>query len=63
MEYLQYIIGILSVVGLCVGWLGVQYLARNMKTKNHFDDLDSSSCGSCNCGGLKCVNENDTVIQ
>ncbi len=63
MEYLQYIIGILSVVGLSVGWLGVQYLARKMKTKNHFDDLDASTCGSCNCGGLKCVNDKELTNQ
>jgi len=52
MEYLPYIIGIFILVALCSGWVAVQFLARRMKTKNHFDDLDSSTCGSCTCGGI-----------
>jgi hypothetical protein len=53
MEYLQYIIGVLAVVFLCIGWLGVQFLAQKMKTKNHFDHLSGDSCGSCTCGGTE----------
>ncbi len=60
MEYLQYIIGILALMGLCMGWIGVQFLARKMKTKNHFDDLNSETCGSCICGGLECVKDSST---
>jgi hypothetical protein len=48
---LQYIIPILFVTFLTAGWVGVQLLARKMKTKNHFDDLDSSTCGQCTCNG------------
>ena len=61
MEYLEYIFGVLAVVALCVGWLGVQFLAKKMNTKNHFDDLSSSTCGSCTCGGLTCVNEDEVA--
>lgn len=48
---LQYIIPILFVSFLTAGWVGVQLIARKMKTKNHFDDLNSSTCGQCTCGG------------
>jgi hypothetical protein len=45
-----HIIAVLSAAFLCGGWVAVQVLARRMKTKNHFDDLDS--CGACSCGGV-----------
>lgn len=48
---LQYIIAILSLSLLAAGWVGVQILARKMKTKNHFDNLNS--CGHCSCGGAE----------
>ncbi|MCB0688955.1 MAG: hypothetical protein KDC53_20595 [Saprospiraceae bacterium] len=47
---LQYIIPVISLAALAAGWVAIQFLARKMQTKNHFDDLNSS-CGSCNCGG------------
>lgn len=47
----QHFIAILLLAALCAGWVAVQFLARRMQTKNHFDDLDGSTCGSCNCGG------------
>jgi hypothetical protein len=48
---MQFIIPIMGLSALCAGWVLVQLLARKMKTKNHFDDLNSS-CGHCNCGGM-----------
>ncbi len=55
---MKYIIIILSLGLLCASWILVQLLARKMKTKNHFDDLNSS-CGNCNCGAISgsCENE------
>ena len=43
---------------LCAGWVLVQLLAKKMKTKNHFDLLNSA-CGACSCGGGAgaCANE------
>ena len=55
---MQYIIPILFMSALCAGWVLVQLLAKKMKTKNHFDHLNSS-CGSCNCGGGAGVCTND----
>jgi hypothetical protein len=57
---LEYIIPILFVSFLSAGWVVVQLIARKMKTKNHFDDLNSSSCTSCSCGGSEgsCTTEN-----
>ena len=48
----QYIIPVISLAALCGGWVAVQLLARRMKTKNHFDHLNSS-CGHCTCGGVE----------
>jgi hypothetical protein len=48
----QYIIPIFALAALCAGWVVVQLIAQKMKTKNHFDDLDGSTCGKCNCGGV-----------
>ncbi len=48
---LGYIIPILFVAFLCAGWVVVQIIAKKMKTKNHFDHLNSS-CGNCICGGV-----------
>ena len=54
----QYIISVLFLAVLCGGWVAVQVLAKKMKTKNHFDHLNSA-CGHCTCGGVDqdCVNE------
>lgn len=49
-EFITFFIAIIGLALLCAGWVALQYLARKMKTKNHFDDLNSS-CGSCMCGG------------
>ncbi len=56
---MKYLIVILFVGALCAGWVVVQIIAKKMKTKNHFDHLNSS-CGHCTCGGVEniCVNEN-----
>ena len=55
---LRYIIIILLLGALCAGWVVVQIMAKKMKTKNHFDHLNSA-CGQCTCGGIEdvCVNE------
>ncbi|MCP4456552.1 MAG: hypothetical protein GY816_00760 [Cytophagales bacterium] len=55
----QYIIPILFLVILTTGWVGVQLIAKKMKTKNHFDDLGGDGCMGCTCGGTgeSCVNE------
>ncbi len=47
------------MAALSAGWIGVQFLARKMKTKNHFDDLNGPGCSSCTCGGEEgtCVNK------
>jgi len=50
---LEYLIPILFVSLISAGWVVVQLIARKMKTKNHFDHLDSSSCGHCTCGGVE----------
>jgi hypothetical protein len=64
MELIKYIIPIFSVAVLCAGWVLVQIVAKKMKTKNHFDHLNSG-CGGCICGGVgdNCVNssENDKL--
>ncbi len=49
---MQYILPILFITVLCAGWVVVQIIAKKMKTKNHFDNLNSS-CGHCNCGGVE----------
>ncbi len=48
---MTYIISILTLCALCAGWVLVQMLAKKMKTKNHFDHLNSA-CGHCTCGGV-----------
>jgi len=59
MDWLTLIIGALAMAALSAGWIGVQFLARKMKTKNHFDDLNGPGCSSCTCGGEEgtCVNK------
>lgn len=57
MEITQYIIGIFATAFLAAGWIGVQFLARKMGTKNHFDNRYASCSDfgkSCNCGGSEC---------
>lgn len=59
MAYLTYLIPVLALAGLCAGWVGVQLLARKLKTKNHIDN-SSSTCGTCSCGGIEeCDNEDE----
>jgi len=50
-DFITFSIAILGLSLLSAGWVALQYLARKMKTKNHFDDLNSSCGGGCNCGG------------
>ena len=47
---MTHLITILALGGLCAGWAGVQFLAKKVGTKNHFDNL-GNGCGGCNCGG------------
>ena len=42
---IEYILPILALTVLAAGWMGVQILAKRMKTKNHIDD--ASCCGAC----------------
>ncbi len=44
-EVYQYIIPILVLTMLAMGWMGVQLLAKRMQTKNHIDQ--TSCCGAC----------------
>lgn len=46
MEFWTHIIAIIGLTLLCIGWLGVQWLAHYMKTKNHFE-CDTPGCGHC----------------
>jgi len=57
MDYIEYIIPIVSVAVLCAAWVMVQLLAKKLKTKNHFDDLNDS-CGNCTCGGTEACENN-----
>ncbi len=63
MEYLPYIIGVFALAALCAGWVAVQFLAQRMKTKNHFDDLGSDTCGSCTCGGIGECEDDESEIN
>ena len=46
MEYLPYLISILAIAGLCAGWVAVQLLAKQIGTKNHFENA-KTCCGLC----------------
>lgn len=48
---MHHILIILAFSLLCAGWIGIQFLAKKMGTKNHFDDLNNG-CGNCTCGGV-----------
>jgi len=58
----KYILPILLLSALCAGWVLVQVLARKMKTKNHFDDLNSGACTNCTCGGIQCEEEQNNTL-
>jgi hypothetical protein len=61
---MKYLLIILGLGLLSAGWVAVQFLARRMKTKNHFDHLNSA-CGHCTCGGLDgtcSLNEEETAL-
>lgn len=49
MNWLNYMLPIMALSGLCAGWVVVQMLAKRMGTKNHFDR--PPGCGGCNCSG------------
>lgn len=53
MQILSYLIPIIALSLLCAGWVAVQFLAKKMGTKNHFDH-GAGSCGKCNCSGASC---------
>ena len=61
---INHLLAIIGLGALCAGWIAVQFLARKMRTKNHFDDLNGS-CGRCTCGGvgLECNYENKHEIS
>ena len=44
-EIIQYTIPVLAMALLAAGWMGVQLLAKHMKTKNHIDH--GGCCGAC----------------
>lgn len=54
----QYIIPVLAMSLLCAGWVMVQFLARRIGTKNHFDN--PPRCGGCTCSG-QCDRESARV--
>ena len=57
-EYLTFFFAIIGLTLISAGWVAIQYLARKMKSKNHFDDLNDSSCTGCMCGGSgECTNK------
>jgi hypothetical protein len=43
-EFISYLMPILALTGLTAGWMGVQILAKRMKTKNHIDH--GGCCGA-----------------
>ncbi|MBE2246562.1 MAG: hypothetical protein IAE67_04845 [Candidatus Competibacteraceae bacterium] len=45
-EYIQYLIPVFALAALAAGWMGVQLLAKKLKTKNHIDG--GGCCGACN---------------
>jgi hypothetical protein len=63
MEITQYILGILATSILGAGWIGIQIIARKMKTKNHFDNLPASCSDflrQCEGGRNACHDERIT---
>ena len=61
---IKYLLIITFTAALCGGWIAVQVLARRMKTKNHFDHLNSA-CGHCTCGGVEnaCTNMAEEEVK
>ncbi|MCB0518240.1 MAG: hypothetical protein H6577_20905 [Lewinellaceae bacterium] len=53
MKILPHLIPILALALLAAGWVAIQFLAKKMGTKNHFDNL-GEGCGNCGCGGSTC---------
>jgi len=51
MDVFDLLIPIFAISLLSVGWIGVQFLAQKMGTKNHFDNK-ISGCGHCSCGSI-----------
>lgn len=45
-ELLNYFVPLLAFTLLSAGWMGVQILAKKMKTKNHIDNTHGC-CGAC----------------
>lgn len=45
-EFWTYFIPLTAFTLLVAGWMGVQILAKKMKTKNHIDN-SSGCCGAC----------------
>ena len=57
MQILSHLLPILALALLAAGWVAIQFLAKKMGTKNHFDDL-GNGCGNCGCGSGTCQKKN-----
>ncbi len=57
MELLYHLLPNLALALLAAGWIALQFLAKKMGTKNHFDNL-GEGCGNCGCGGGACQKKN-----
>ena len=53
MQFLSHLLPVLALALLAAGWVAIQFLAKKMGTKNHFDNL-GEGCGNCGCGGSSC---------
>jgi hypothetical protein len=57
MQILSHLLPIIALALLAAGWVAIQFLAKKMGTKNHFDDL-GNGCGNCGCGSGACQKNN-----
>ncbi len=57
MQFLSHLLPILALALLAAGWVAIQFLAKKMGTKNHFDNL-GEGCGNCGCGSGACQKKN-----
>ncbi|TAK36278.1 MAG: hypothetical protein EPO28_13580 [Saprospiraceae bacterium] len=60
MKYLVQFLPVLALAVLCAGWLALQFLAKKMGTKNHFENGSSSCGGNCGCGA-SCTKEKQGI--
>ncbi len=57
MQILSHLLPILALALLAAGWVAIQFLAKKMGTKNHFDNL-GEGCGNYGCGSGACQKKN-----